>query len=394
MKTVQKVTASSQVDATLPLWIRSPDVVIQGSTPSSYSQESHRNFVSFMTTSGESQERIGFGQDLLQNLLKYRDFDFYSNPIIPYGILTVDGMTGYNDVEDRPLLEGKENPLLAARPEGQAAQILAGYLVDKDLLMLDKDEVDELQLVDGYGFPDENGVLLIDDEVILYRRKEGNKFYDLRRGSSAVTVLPTYRDEGKYLSKTEPASHYAGSVVYNLSVLSLMAILDSIHNTFTHNISRDRVVPEVNRATILKHIKDFFRSKGSKLGIKALFKILFAENDVDVFYPGDRMITPSKSTWAEGLIVRTVPVPVTFCNPEENYTTPDKTIGSSLTFKSYSATITNEEGSTTDLYAEDEFARSYVDYAVSYQVESETQYEMLSMRTPYREELLPTLDLI
>ena len=153
MKTVQKVTASSQVDATLPLWIRSPDVVIQGNTPSSYSQESHRNFVSFMTTSGESQERIGFGQDLLQNLLKYRDFDFYSNPIIPYGILTVDGMTGYNDVEDRPLLEGKENPLLAARPEGQAAQILAGYLVDKDLLMLDKDEVDELQLVDGYGFP-------------------------------------------------------------------------------------------------------------------------------------------------------------------------------------------------------------------------------------------------
>ena len=105
-----------------------------------------------------------------------------------------------------------------------------------------------------------------------------------------------------------------------------MAILDSIHNTYTHNITRDRVVPEVNRATILKHIKDFFRSKGSKLGIKALFKILFAENDVDVFYPGDRMTTPSKSTWAEGLIVRTVPVPVTFCNPEENYTTPDKTI--------------------------------------------------------------------
>ena len=44
-----------------------------------------------MTTSGESQERIGFGQDLLQNFLKYSDFDFYQNPIIPYGILTIDG---------------------------------------------------------------------------------------------------------------------------------------------------------------------------------------------------------------------------------------------------------------------------------------------------------------
>ena len=278
--------------------------------------------------------------------------------------------------DDVVLFEGGENPLLTAKPQGQAAELIAGKISERDLLMLDKDEVDELELVDGYGFPDENGVLLIDDEVILYRRKEGNKFYELRRGSSAVTVLPSYRDEGKYLSKTEPASHYQGSVVYNLSVLSLMAILDSIHNTYSHNITRDRVVPEVNRATILKHIKDFFRSKGSKLGIKALFKILFAENDVDVFYPGDRMITPSKSTWAEGLIVRTVPVPVTFCNRDENYTTPDKTIGSALTFKSYSATITNEEGNQQTFMPEDEFARSYVDYAVSYEVESETQYEM------------------
>ena len=72
MKTVNKVKASSQVDATLPLWIRSPDVIYEGTTLNSYSQESHRNFVTFMTTTGESQERVGFGQDLLQNLLNYR----------------------------------------------------------------------------------------------------------------------------------------------------------------------------------------------------------------------------------------------------------------------------------------------------------------------------------
>ena len=128
-----------------------------------------------------------------------------------------------------------------------------------------------------------NGILLIDDEVILYRRKEGNRFYDLRRGSSAVSLLPTFRESGKYLSNTLPASHMHGSKVYNLSVLSLLSILESIHNTYSHNITRDRVVPEVNRSTILKNIKDFFRSKGTKLGIKSLFKILFAENDVDVF---------------------------------------------------------------------------------------------------------------
>ena len=93
-------------------------------------------------------------------------------------------------------------------------------------------------------------------------------------------------------------------------------------------------------------------------------------------YPGDRMITPSKSTWSEGMILRTIPVPFTFCNPEEKYTTPDKTLGSSIVFKSYSATITDEEGEQQTLLPDDEFATTYVDYAVSYQNESDTQYEL------------------
>ena len=77
------------------------------------------------------------------------------------------------------------------------------------------------------------------------------------------------------------------------------------------------------RSSILKHIGDFFRSKGSKLGIKALFKMLLAENDVDVTYPGDKMIVPSESTWTETLILRVVPIPEIVCqlsDLEETYT--------------------------------------------------------------------------
>ena len=125
MKTVNKVFASSQVESTLPLWIRSPDVVIQGNSLTSYSQETHRNFVSFMTTSGESQERIGFGQDLLQNLLKYSDFDFYQNQIIPYNFLKVKGSVGlFSDQEEQILLTGTENPLIAVKPLGDALALV------------------------------------------------------------------------------------------------------------------------------------------------------------------------------------------------------------------------------------------------------------------------------
>ena len=166
---------------------------------------------------------------------------------------------------------------------------------------------------------------------------------DLERGCSGTTILPTFRDSGEYL-RTEPADHYAGSVVVNLSVLFLVSILDTIHQTYAHNIDSSRVVPEINRSSLLQNIRDFFKAKGTKLGIKALFKFLFAENDVDVLYPGDRMIIPSKSTWTQPLIMRTVQIPDIFCDPDKVYTTPDKVTGSRVEFKSYSATIIKDDG--------------------------------------------------
>ena len=74
-----------------------------------------------MTAADESEERIGFSQDLLQNLQKYRDFTTYENEITQFGVL------------------------------------FANVSIDDD----------ELTLEDSFGFPDENGVILIDNEVIL-----------------------------------------------------------------------------------------------------------------------------------------------------------------------------------------------------------------------------------
>ena len=376
MKTLDIVTPSSQVDSSLPMWIRSPDVVVEGSQYNSYSQENHRNFVDFLTRSGESQERLGYSENLLQNLLKYKDFNTYRNPIIAYGILTTHGDVNETDIILGSLQTGQGQDLLAARPFGQAALIESGVTIEEEELFVDAEETDQLEFVDGYGFPEENGVVLIDDEVILYRRREGNTLYDLRRGSSGTSILPTFRHDGVYRHKTEPAKHYSGSVVYNLSVLFLTSILDQIHKTYAHKIDSTRVVPEVNRDTLLKNIKDFFKSKGSKLGIKALFKILFNENDVDVHYPGDRMIKPSESTWTKGLLLRTVPIPKVFCDPEEEYTTPDKTIGSTVELKSYSTVTINKEGEEYTPTKDDVFAKSYSDYTVSYQYGDETQYEI------------------
>ena len=154
-----KVTPSSQVDSLVP----------------GYIYDNYSEFVTFMEKGRRVRERIGFGQDILQNLSKYRDLDTYKDHIVEFGLLNK---------------------------------------------TIDADDV-ELQLVDATGFPEENGVLLIGDEVILYTRREGNDLYGLQRGASGTTVLPTLRasstlleDDGRRpsegFSRNQPVCHLHG----------------------------------------------------------------------------------------------------------------------------------------------------------------------------------------
>ena len=328
-----------------------------------------------MAKSNESEERLGFGQDILQNLQKYRDFDTYKNTLVQYNFLAINGSVGEGGLFFAPLDSEEPQNILAVMPQGDARAIMVGVQIEKKLssLSIDNDEV--LELMDGTGFPERNGVIMIDDEVILYRYRRGNFLYELQRGASGTTVLPTFRTNGTYLSNTTPAEHYAGSVVVNLSNLFLIAMLETIHKSYTPNIESDRVCPEVNRSSLLQNIKDFFASKGSKLGIKALFKMLFCENDVEVFYPGDRMIIPSKSSWSEQMILRSVPIPELFTDPNENYVLPDKTIGSELVLKSY-------------LDDKNIFARTVVDYASNYPYDGEDQFEMYLNESLFEGEII------
>ena len=139
-------------------------------------------------------------------------------------------------------------------------------------------------------------------------------------------------------------------------------MLDNIHGTFAYNIDSKRISPEINRSSLLQNIRDFFTSKGSKLGIQSLFRMLFGQNDVDVNYPGDQMITPSKSTYVENIILRTIPFPRVLTDTTLPYITPDKMIGAKMNFKS-----ANDPNIAADIV---------VDYASSYPFENEVQYEI------------------
>lgn len=184
MKEQVIVKPSSQIEALLPLWIRDPSAVAIDLARSNYINENHRNFVNFMTKSAESEERVGFSDDILQHLLDYRDFDTFQKQIIQYSHLAVNGDIGGGDVYENPLLDSDGTNILAARPQGAAKLIVSSRTnrINQKDLSLSAGEEDKLELMSGYGFPERNGVILIDDEVILYRRREGNILYELERG--------------------------------------------------------------------------------------------------------------------------------------------------------------------------------------------------------------------
>ena len=287
-----------------------------------------------MQRSLESSERIGFAQDILQNLTKYRDFDYYKSPIVEYNYLDVN---------------------------------------------LPKDEVEELVLMNSFGFPEENGLVYVSNpevdncsqmklgEVVLYRKRVGNTLVGLERGASATLDLGSFVRDSIYES-TEATNHTKGTKVYNLSALFLTSMLETIHSTYADGVEAKWIYPEINHGTLLERFRDFFQAKGTKLGIKALFKFIFGENDVEVSYPGDRMIEASTSTWQESFIVRSVPMPQLLVAPYDNYILPDRLINREVTLKSWNDQLNKETASIV-------YGRAICDYVSSYEYNDQTQYE-------------------
>ena len=76
---------------------------------------------------------------------------------------------------------------------------------------------------------------------------------------------------------------------------------DYFQNEFIPNIPNSVLT---NKRTLIKHIKDFYRAKGTEKSYKFLFRILYNEN-VDFYYPKLDLIKPSDGKWHVDRVIRT-----------------------------------------------------------------------------------------
>ena len=154
-----------------------------------------------------------------------------------------------------------------------------------------------INVASTYGFPEANGIIRIDSEIILYEGKTNTTFTNCTRGFSGIT---SYRSTNKpdqlVFSTSEISTHSNNSRVENLSSLLLREFLTKLKKQLVPGFENREFTDGLNEKTFIKQAKDYYRAKGTDDSYKVLFKALFGEN-VDVLKPRDFLLKPSDAKY-------------------------------------------------------------------------------------------------
>ena len=152
------------------------------------------------------------------------------------------------------------------------------------------------------GFPEENGLLKIGDEIIFYRTKTSTTFEDCTRGFSGVTNYTDPENSDHLVFEESSASeHGIGSDVVNLNSLLLDEFLQKIKLQFAPGFENIEINQNIDQTLFIKQAKDFYESKGTDNSFIILFKALYGASSTKVFRPRDFLLTPSIADYRKTL---------------------------------------------------------------------------------------------
>ena len=199
----------------------------------------YENFSKVVEKYYEQLELRGQPLDVIQNITKYRDIDFY------------------------------EKSLLAQGTE------LAVAVSASDTT---------IELVDGSSFPEENGYIKINDEILFYKERSGNTLSEVSRGVSGNTKLGDLYEASNFVT-TLAAGHNSGVRVQNISNLFLYAIVKNFESDYLASFPEKYLNEKVDKRTLIKNISSFYRAKGTDRSIKFIFNTLVGNDTPEVVKP-------------------------------------------------------------------------------------------------------------
>ena len=211
-------------------------------------------FSKFVQKYYEAQEVQGGALDIINNIQKYTDIDFYEKKLL------------------------KQNDILSVTVSATDTTITVN---------------------DASSFPEKNGYIRINDEIIFYTSRTSTQFLDCSRGVSGNTTLGDLYSTSNF-SSTEASSHQSGETVFNVSNLFLYAFVRNFESQYLSSFPEKYLKGEIDKRTLIKNIQKFYKSKGTHSSIKFIFNTIVAkdiENKPEVYNPKDFTYKASKSDW-------------------------------------------------------------------------------------------------
>ena len=158
------------------------------------------------------------------------------------------------------------------------------------------------------SFPNQWGLLKIDDEILTYTGLTTNTFTGVVRGFSGIT---SYRDADNpselVFETTTAADHQSDSSVENLSTLFLKNFYEKLKYTFAPGFENVAFDSDINVGNWIRNARAFYQTKGSEESFKILFKVLYGEEplviDLEQF-----LIKPSESEYSRRDYATAIPL--------------------------------------------------------------------------------------
>lgn len=164
------------------------------------------------------------------------------------------------------------------------------------------------------NFPKTNGLLRINDEVILYNTRshieDQYKAYKLTVFDGCVRGY-SYNNLDLEVgftvnNPTVAAVHSATSIVYNQSYAYILYFLEKLRTNYLIDFPQNVLVDNLDKLnidTVLKKVKDFYLSKGTPQGIDFYFKFLF-QSTPELRNYKENLIAPSEATYQSKEVIR------------------------------------------------------------------------------------------
>ena len=147
------------------------------------------------------------------------------------------------------------------------------------------------------GFPNQYGLLKIDDEIITYTGKTPHAFTGCIRGFSGITSYHQDLSEGELVFSTSGiSSHLSGSNIQNLSSLFLKEFYKKQKTTFTPGLEDTTFHSGINAGNFIKEARTLYEAKGTDESFRILFNVLYGETP-KVVNLEEYLIKPSSANY-------------------------------------------------------------------------------------------------